>query len=108
MIALPSPRNIIAGFACGFFKEHAQRLNILRRIETTIASSQLRRWPLAIEVEFAKIGIVDAKQSCSLTRGEFAHGLLGIGWKKALTLRVQLVGQPFRMLADHRVEILMY
>ena len=108
MITLSSSGNVIARLASGFFKEHTQRLDILRRVKTTVAGGQLGRRPFAIQVEFAKIGIVYAEQRRSLTRGEFAHGLLGIGWKQALTLRMQLVRQPFRMLADHRVEILMH
>ena len=50
MITFSSSGNVITRLASGFFKEHTQRLDILRRVKTTVAGGQLGRRPFAIDV----------------------------------------------------------
>ena len=67
VVTVTPPWDVVAGFASSLFQEHTQVLNILSGIVSAVACGQLGRGALAIEVKFAKIGIVHTKKCGCLT-----------------------------------------
>ena len=90
MIALAPTGQVIPRFACGFFQQDAQIVDVMGRVMPPVARCQGRGGAAPFEVQLAQVAVVDAKHGCSLTGGEGAHGFLRIRREQVLALCVQL------------------